>query len=340
MQRILYLCFIDYSKAFDCISHQYFENLMEDMGFPGHGVKLISTLYQDQEFSVRTSIGDSEWFQIGRGIIGEIIKRQTAMAQNSYHVVNPSDVTIEDKIGEGGFGEVYSAIWRMPDGHGTKIKVAMKRIADAEKTNEIIFLSRIRHANILSYFGSYQEMTSLIMITELAEGDLATFLARVSSLPPPVIDRLIKEAAYGLQYLHECGLVHCDVKTQNYLLMADKSLKLGDFGLAKQLDKTLSTVAKGTIKWMAPEVFAALKRSKRSDVYSYGMVVWSICSTEVPFASWMQLDVMNAVKEGQRPVIPGGCHPLFRSVIETCWQMDYKNRPTMDMVVQTLHTGK
>ncbi|XP_072039010.1 uncharacterized protein [Amphiura filiformis] len=58
----LYLCFIDYSKAFDCVNHQDLWNIMGDMGFPGHVVKLISTLYQDQESSVRTSRGDSEWF--------------------------------------------------------------------------------------------------------------------------------------------------------------------------------------------------------------------------------------------------------------------------------------
>jgi len=64
----LYLCFIDYSKAFDCISHQELWNIMKDMGFPTHVVKLINKLYDHQESAVRTSRGDTDWFEIGRGV--------------------------------------------------------------------------------------------------------------------------------------------------------------------------------------------------------------------------------------------------------------------------------
>ena len=64
----LYMCFIDYSKAFDCVSHSQMWKTMIKMGFPGHIVNLISQLYEDQESAVRTSNGDTEWFKIGRGL--------------------------------------------------------------------------------------------------------------------------------------------------------------------------------------------------------------------------------------------------------------------------------
>jgi len=64
----LYLCFIDYSKAFDCVSHQDLWITMKEMGFPHHVIDLISKLYQDQESVVRTSRGDTDWFKIGRGV--------------------------------------------------------------------------------------------------------------------------------------------------------------------------------------------------------------------------------------------------------------------------------
>ena len=64
----LYLCFIDYSKAFDCVSHQMLWSTMRKMGFPSHIVNLIGKLYADQESAVRTSRGDTEWFSIGRGV--------------------------------------------------------------------------------------------------------------------------------------------------------------------------------------------------------------------------------------------------------------------------------
>jgi hypothetical protein len=64
----LYMCFIDYSKAFDCVSHHQMWETMKKMGFPGHLVDLISGLYKDQESAVRTSNGDTDWFKIGRGL--------------------------------------------------------------------------------------------------------------------------------------------------------------------------------------------------------------------------------------------------------------------------------
>jgi len=64
----LYMCFIDYSKAFDCVSHGQLWNIMKTMGFPLHIISLISKLYENQESAVRTYNGNTEWFKIGRGV--------------------------------------------------------------------------------------------------------------------------------------------------------------------------------------------------------------------------------------------------------------------------------
>ena len=64
----VYFCFIDYAKAFDCVSHQKLWCTMETMGFPTHIVKMINNLYKNQESAVRTSFGNSHWFKIGRGV--------------------------------------------------------------------------------------------------------------------------------------------------------------------------------------------------------------------------------------------------------------------------------
>ena len=64
----LFLCFIDYSKAFDCVQHQKLWNIMRKMGFSTHLTELIRALYQGQEATVRTECGDSGWFSIGQGV--------------------------------------------------------------------------------------------------------------------------------------------------------------------------------------------------------------------------------------------------------------------------------
>ncbi len=67
-QQPLYLCFIDYSKAFDCVQHKKLWKIMSEMGFPAHIIQLIQSLYEDQEATVRTENGDTEWFTIGQGV--------------------------------------------------------------------------------------------------------------------------------------------------------------------------------------------------------------------------------------------------------------------------------
>ena len=64
----LYMVFIDYSKAFDCVSHNGMWETMKKMGFPKHLIDLACKMYEDQESAVRTSSGDTEWFAIGRGL--------------------------------------------------------------------------------------------------------------------------------------------------------------------------------------------------------------------------------------------------------------------------------
>ena len=64
----LYMCFVDYAEAFDCVSHSQPWNTMTEMGFPKHLVALMAKLYEYQQSSVRTSAGDTEWFSIERGV--------------------------------------------------------------------------------------------------------------------------------------------------------------------------------------------------------------------------------------------------------------------------------
>ena len=67
-QQPLYMCFIDYSKAFDCVDHPTLWNMMSEMGIPKHLIDVIRSLYQDQEAKVRTEFGDTDSFHIGKGV--------------------------------------------------------------------------------------------------------------------------------------------------------------------------------------------------------------------------------------------------------------------------------
>ena len=67
-QKNIYFCFIDYAKAFDCVDHHKLWKILKEMGIPGHLICLLRNLYADQEATVRTGHGTTDWFQIGKGV--------------------------------------------------------------------------------------------------------------------------------------------------------------------------------------------------------------------------------------------------------------------------------
>ena len=67
-QKIIYFCFIDYAKAFDCVDHNKLGKILKEMGTPDHLTCLLRNLYADEETTVRTGHGTTDWFQIGKGV--------------------------------------------------------------------------------------------------------------------------------------------------------------------------------------------------------------------------------------------------------------------------------
>ena len=254
--------------------------------------------------------------------------------------LDPSTITISNIIGEGSSAIVYKVQYRKDDGE--TIEAAAKRIDDLSE-KEVEYLARLQHENIIHYFGYFKDKMCLTIVTEFAEkGDLRSYLK--SSQDPvaaALASRWMKEAARGVQYLHKNDTVHRDIKSPNYLIMADDTLKLADFGLAKDLDQTMSTVSNGTVRWMAPEVIRDLKRSKLSDVYALAIVIWEILTRGVPFSEEdTELGIMTAICDGNRPPIPEGCSDRERWLLENGWHWDYQQRPNIDTVVTVLEADQ
>ena len=67
-QKIIYLCFIDYAKSFDCVDHNKLWKILKEMGIPDHLICLVRSLYAGQEATVRIGCGTTDWFQIGKGV--------------------------------------------------------------------------------------------------------------------------------------------------------------------------------------------------------------------------------------------------------------------------------
>ncbi|PNH06090.1 Serine/threonine-protein kinase sepA, partial [Tetrabaena socialis] len=174
---------------------------------------------------------------------------------------------IGEEIGRGGYGQVYKGM-----DYATGGSVAIKQISLAgipqdnlsSVMGEIDLLKTLNHKNIVKYIGSFKTRTHLYIILEFMEnGSLASVIKpnKFGTFPESLVAVYIAQVLQGLQYLHEQGVVHRDIKGANILTTKDGLVKLADFGVAAKLgeleerreDMMAAQPVVGTPYWMAPE---------------------------------------------------------------------------------------
>ncbi|KAL5553605.1 hypothetical protein UlMin_041006 [Ulmus minor] len=213
---------------------------------------------------------------------GEELRQLTKMSSSSI----PESVTKEDptlkyellnELGKGSYGAVYKA-----RDIKTSELVAVKVISLTEGEEgyeeirgEIEMLQQCSHPNVVRYLGSYQGEDYLWIVMEYCGGGSVADLMNVTeeSLEEYQIAYICREALKGLAYLHSIFKVHRDIKGGNILLTEQGDVKLGDFGVAAQLTRTMSkrNTFIGTPHWMAPEVIQESRYDGKVDVWALGV---------------------------------------------------------------------
>uniref|UniRef100_A0A8C8SD16 mitogen-activated protein kinase kinase kinase n=1 Tax=Pelusios castaneus TaxID=367368 RepID=A0A8C8SD16_9SAUR len=287
-----------------------------------------------------TVSGDEGWWA-GR------VRSQVGIFPSSYVSLQPSgygegpvqadfrELRLEEVIGVGGFGKVYRGSWR---GELVAVKAARQDpdediSATAESVRqEARLFAMLRHPNIIALKAVCLQEPNLCLVMEYAAGG-------------PLSRALI---ARGMQYLH-CGaivpVIHRDLKSNNILLsqriededMNGKTLKITDFGLAREWHRTTKMSTAGTYAWMAPEVIKASTFSKGSDIWSYGVLLWELLTGEVPYRGIDGLAVAYGVAVNKLTLpIPSTCPQPFAQLMAECWDQDPHGRPSFDSILAQL----
>jgi serine/threonine-protein kinase len=201
--------------------------------------------------------------------------------------------TIEQELGSGAMGTVYRAVYK--DGTVVALKLISFGLAGNETARlrferESEILKQLKHPNIVRHFGASTTSKTPYFAMEFVEGEsLDNVLARRLRFSWEEVVSVAKQVFAALQHAHERGIVHRDLKPSNLMRLEDGTVKLTDFGIAKDLDRTQLTGANctvGTAAYMSPEQCRGETAiTSKSDLYSMGVVMFELLTGRKPFTA-------------------------------------------------------
>ncbi|XP_037072592.1 mitogen-activated protein kinase kinase kinase 10-like isoform X2 [Pollicipes pollicipes] len=319
----------------------------------GQSVELLST-------DTKISGGDGWWIgkvdgQVGvfpASFVSAMEPQLPSPSAGDPPIIEFSQIDLDEIIGVGGFGKVYRGVWRNE-------LIAVKAITRTSDDDWATTIEQVRqegrlfwlleHPNIVSLRGLVLTPPNLCLVMEYARGgSLSRVLAQKKILPHVLVNWAI-QIATGMNYLHHEGpisLIHRDLKSSNVLIselletsedLRRVTLKITDFGLARETNRTTRMTQAGTYAWMAPEAIEFSTFSKAGDVWSFGVVLWELLTGETPYRGIDALAVAYGVASHKLSLlVPSTCPAGWSELMLACWSRDQHLRPTFERVLAKL----
>ncbi|KAL3222419.1 hypothetical protein MRX96_004886 [Rhipicephalus microplus] len=253
-------------------------------------------------------------------------------------------------IGQGHFGCVYLGTMKL-EGKGQVQPVAVKTLHNGSRGGEVdsmafleeaLIMKDFRHVNVLPLIGLSIDKTDglMVIIPYMKYGDLLSYIRDERNTP--TVKQLITfgvHVAEGMKYLAETKFVHRDLAARNCMLSEDFTVRVADFGLSRDVyEKDYysgdNKKTKLPVKWMAPESLEKGIYNHKTDVWSYGVLLWELITRGVtPYPEVDNWDIVDFLKQGRRMKQPSFCPDEMYATMLKCWHDDPKKRPSFAKLV-------
>nr|XP_061832261.1 megakaryocyte-associated tyrosine-protein kinase-like isoform X1 [Nerophis lumbriciformis]XP_061832262.1 megakaryocyte-associated tyrosine-protein kinase-like isoform X1 [Nerophis lumbriciformis] len=248
-----------------------------------------------------------------------------------------SKLTLGHSIGEGEFGAVFEGEYL---GQRVAVKTIKCDVTAQAFLQETAVMTKLKHKNLVGLLGVILHKGLLIITELMTKGNLANFLRTRGRSVISRVQLLVfaLDVCEGMEYLESKKLVHRDLAARNILVSHDTVAKVSDFGLTRAASKVSDNQsAKLPVRWSAPEALSNEKFSTKSDVWSYGVLLWEIFSYgRQPYPKMSLQEVKERVEGGHRMEAPGDCPPAVYALMTVCWDKEPRRRPAFHKVREKL----
>nr|KAI8768231.1 tyrosine-protein kinase CSK-like [Biomphalaria glabrata] len=258
--------------------------------------------------------------------------------QKGGWVINRSDLELGELVGKGDFGDVYKGFYKGQ-------AIAAKVLKDQDRGNEqfmkeAALMTSLRHPNLVRLIGIVLSDTAILVTEFVGRGNLVEYLRTRGRNVITKKDQInfATDTCAAMDYLESKSLVHRDLAARNVLVHDDGTAKVSDFGLANIGGFNQTSSQKFPIKWTAPESLRNNIFTNKSDMWSFGILLWEIYSFgRVPYPRVPLSDVVMHVEKGYRMEAPEGCPVEIFAIMKQAWEMNPENRPRFSEVLSKLN---
>ncbi|KAM4880598.1 high affinity nerve growth factor receptor [Sylvia borin] len=287
------------------------------------------------------------------GLKSNFIENPQYFCNACVHHVQRRDIVLKWELGEGAFGKVFLAECYNLLPEQEKMLVAVKALKEVTESARLDFqreaelLTVLQHEHIVKFYGVCTEGEPLIMVFEyMKHGDLNRFLrshgpdAKILEQGPgqpqgPLalghMLHIATQIASGMVYLASLHFVHRDLATRNCLVGHDLVVKIGDFGMSRDIYSTDYYRVGGRtmlpIRWMPPESILYRKFTTESDIWSFGVVLWEIFTYgKQPWYQLSNTEAIECITQGRELERPRTCPSEVYAIMQSCWHREPQQR--------------